>query len=236
MRLVARGAVTVATVRLEPGELDLSPWLKAVAGGIGLLILDGALVAYAQVCDRVSAELLGRGDLVESRRDPVEDRDEFVRSELTWQALSPCHVALLDVAFAERIRRWPQIGEGLMHRAERRACDLAVTRAITAQPRLELRLVLMLWRLAPRWGRVEPGGIRLPLPLTHHLLGRLVGAERPSVSHALKRLAIAGLIDTHDDGLHLRGTVEEHLSVLSDHGVERVEQLLHPRAGRGAVR
>lgn len=235
MRLVARGAVTAATVGFDAGQLHLSGWLEAAGSGPGLLLLDGALVGYARVCDRVSAELLGRGDLVELRHDPADDRDEFVCSELTWQALSPCRVAILDAAFTERIRPWPQIGQALMHRVERRARDLAVTRAITAQPRLDLRLVLLLWHLAPRWGRVEPGGIWLPLPLTHHLLGRLVGAERPSVTHALKRLAAAGLIGVHDDGLRLRGTVEEHLSVLSERDEERLEELLHPRAGRGAA-
>ena len=52
-------------------------------------------------------------------------------------------------------------------------------RAIACQPRLEVRLVLFFWHLAARWGRVEPNGIRLTLPLTHRLLGQLVAAERP---------------------------------------------------------
>ena len=59
-------------------------------------------------------------------------------------------------------------------------------RAISCQPQLEVRLVLLLWHLAARWGRVEPTGIRLWLPLTHRLLGQLVAAERPSISHALR--------------------------------------------------
>ena len=64
--------------------------------------------------------------------------------------------------------------------------------------------------LAPRarWGKVEPGGIRLPLPLTHQLLGQLIGAERPSVSHALGRLPHAGLVTGHGDEWHLHGTLE----------------------------
>ena len=60
-----------------------------------------------------------------------------------------------------------------------------------------------------RWGKVEPGGIRLSLPLTHRLLGQLIGAERPSVSHALARLAAAGLVTGRADEWHLHGTVEE---------------------------
>ena len=54
--------------------------------------------------------------------------------------------------------------------------------------------MLLLWHLAGRWGRVEPTGFRLCLPLTHRLLGRLVAAERPSISHALRRLSEAGIV------------------------------------------
>lgn len=232
MRLVARGALTASTFALEPGELDLSRWLESASTGPGLLVLGGALVGFARVCGRVAAELLGRGDLIQPARDQADDRDEFVGYELTWQALSPVQVALLDSDFAEHMRSWPQIADALLRRAQRRARDLARTRAITAQPRLELRLVLMLWHLAPRWGKVERGGIRLPVPLTHQLLGRLVGAERPSVTHALKRLAGAGLIGADGNGIHLLGTLEDHLSVL---GEERVEELIHPRVGHGAA-
>jgi CRP-like cAMP-binding protein len=108
-----------------------------------------------------------------------------------------------------------------MRRAGRRASDLSVQRAITSQPRLEVRLTLLLWHLAGRWGRVEPGGIRVPLPLTHRLLGRLVGAERPSVSHALARLSAAGLVTGHADEWHLHGTLAGHLAVLTDRSEER---------------
>jgi hypothetical protein len=107
---------------------------------------------------------------------------------------------------------------------------MAVQRAIAAQPRLEVRLLLVLWHLAARWGRVEPGGVRLPLPLTHILLGRLVAAERPSVTHALKRLAVAGWINGGEDGWHLRGTLQEQLAALgAGHDVRR---LVPAAAGR----
>ena len=75
---------------------------------------------------------------------------------------------------------------------------------------------MLLWHLAGRWGRVEPGGIRMALPLTHRLLGRLVGAERPSVSHALTRLSNAGLVTSRDGALHLHGTAAEHVAALAD--------------------
>ena len=128
----------------------------------------------------------------------------------------PTRLALLDDAFAERVKPWPQISRELLSRACMRAADLDVQRAITSQPRLEVRLTLLLWHLAGRWGRVEHGGIRIALPLTHRLLGRLVGAERPSVSHALARLSQAGLVTSRDGALHLQGTAAEHLTALAD--------------------
>ena len=92
----------------------------------------------------------------------------------------------------ERIRPWPQIVHALLRRAVRRTMELNVHRAATCHPRADARIALLLWHLAERWGIVEPDGILVPLPLTHRLIGQLVGAERPSVSHALARLSSAG--------------------------------------------
>jgi cytosine/adenosine deaminase-related metal-dependent hydrolase len=49
-----------------------------------------------------------------------------------------------------------------------------------------------------------------------------VSPNRPSVSHALARLAHAGLVTSHDGALHLHGTTAEHLAALADRpGVRR---------------
>jgi CRP-like cAMP-binding protein len=117
----------------------------------------------------------------------------------------------------------------LLRRAGRRIADLDVLRAITSQPRLEVRLVLLLWHLAARWGRVDPAGIRVSLPLTHRMLGQLVGAERPSISHALARLAQAGMVTGAAGDWHLHGTVEDHLEAL----IERTARLGEPRETNG---
>ena len=119
----------------------------------------------------------------------------------------------------------------MLARPAARAADLDAQRAITSQPRLEVRLTLLLWHLAGRWGRVEPGGIRLGLPLTHRLLGRLVGAERPSVSHALARLSQAGLVTNRDGALHLHGTAEEHVAALAHRPGERRDNVTDAAMG-----
>ena len=238
VRLLARPAATALTFALEPRQLELSRWLEAARGGPGLLLLSGSLVRYARVAGRDVAELVGRGDLLQT--DGYEE--EFIRCEYGWRVLERARLAILDAAFAERVKPWPQINQALLRRVERRVHHLAVQRAIAAHPRLEVRLVLLLWHLAARWGKVEPGGIRLPLPLTHHLLGRLVSAERPSVTHALKRLHDAGLIRGGVDGWHLRGSADEHLSALSPENILAGAHAPRPRpahvpaGGRAHVR
>ena len=156
---------------------------------------------------------MGAGDLVQPW-DPGPD--ELLERFACWHVLLPGRVAVLDAGFAERIRPWPQILVALLRRASKRASDLDVQRAIASQPRLEVRLTLLLWHLAARWGKVEPGGIRISLPLTHRLMGQLVGAERPSVSHALARLAEAGLVTGRSDEWHLHGSAAQHLALLTD--------------------
>ncbi len=212
MRLVARQVVTAVVFSAPAGDCDLSRSFSEIGNGPGVLVIDGALTVDVSVGDRTATEIVGDGDVLQ----PLAARaDDLLERESAWHALVPTRLALLDEAFAERSKPWPQISRALLSRACTRAADLDVQRAIMSQPRLEVRLTLLLWHLAGRWGRVEPGGIRLALPLTHRLLGRLVGAERPSVSHALTRLAQAELVTSRDGALHLHGTAAQHLAALA---------------------
>lgn len=88
----------------------------------------------------------------------------------------------------------------LFNRGTRRAHHLAVALAIAHHQRVEDRLLLTLWHLAERWGRVHPDGIVLPLPLGHQRLADLVGAHRPTVTTALGDLARAGTVSRRDHG------------------------------------
>jgi hypothetical protein len=217
MRLAARHVITATALDVTPGAVDLAPWFAVVGHGHGLLVLDGVLVVDARVGDRTASELVGGGDLLLPPEHPPE---ELLVHACAWRALQPARLAVLDDGFSERARPWPQITQVLLRRMARRAADLDVLRAIASHPRLEVRLVLLLWHLARRWGRVEASGIRLSLPLTHRLLGQIIGAERPSITHALTRLNRAGLVTGTADDLHLRGTVQQHLSSLAGRAAE----------------
>jgi hypothetical protein len=214
MRLVARPMATARVEEISAGEFDLVPQLARLRGGLGLLLVDGVVALDVQVGDRTASELVGAGDLL----GPWTRDDDVVllASETYSRALVRTRVAILDEAFAERIRPWPQIVHALLRRAVRRAMELNVHRAATCHPRADVRIALLLWHLAERWGIVEPDGILVPLPLTHRLIGQLVGAERPSVSHALARLSSAGLVTRKPSGLVLHGTAAHHTACLTE--------------------
>ena len=115
--------------------------------------------------------------------------------------LEPTRLAVLDQGLVTRMSPWPQLGVELFARGTRRAHALAVTLAIAHHQRVDDRLLLTLWHLADRWGRVRPDGIAVPLPLSHQRLADLVGAHRPSVTTAMGELARGGAVSRRGDGI-----------------------------------
>jgi CRP/FNR family cyclic AMP-dependent transcriptional regulator len=230
---VARQLAVVRVLDTEVDE-DLSPWLEKVRDGPGLLILSGVVAFETRIFDRIATELLGAGDLLQ----PFSDRSENLLVRVgDWRVLSSTRFAMLDAEFAERVRAMPQIVQSMLRRTTRRSAEIDALRAITCQPRLEVRLVLLLWHLSARWGRVEPAGIRLCLPLTHRLLGQMVGAERPSITHALKRLGQAGLVTGTTLDLHLHGDLDHQLEALTERGSSHPEpEAFSEPLGRAAAR
>jgi CRP/FNR family transcriptional regulator, cyclic AMP receptor protein len=218
MRLIARPIATARVEEIAAGEFDLIPLLAQLRDGLGLLLVKGVVALDVQVGDRTASELVGAGDLLA----PWTSADDVVllASETYSRALVRTQLAVLDQDFAERIRPWPQILHALLRRAVRRTMELNVHRAATCHPRADARIALLLWHLAERWGVVAADGIVVPLPLTHRLIGQLVGAERPSVSHALSRLATAGLVTRQSNGLVLHGTAAHHIACLVERGDE----------------
>jgi CRP-like cAMP-binding protein len=210
-RIAARQLATAKLVQFAVGDGELSPWFDLARKGPGLLVLDGLVVFETCTGDRIAAELVGAGDLLQASHLLTDD---LLERTCHWRVLWPTRIAVLDGDFADRVRPFPQLSRALLRRACSRSAELDVLRAISSQPRLEVRLVLLLWHLSARWGRVEPAGVRLCLPLTHRMLGQLVAAERPSISHALKRLAQAGLVTGHADDLRLHGSLGDQLESL----------------------
>lgn len=204
---VARRHLRARVQVLEPGAWEPEP--ADPAPDLGLLVLDGVLARDVSVRGRCCAEVVGAGDVL---RPWDQDEAAFasVRHDFRWAVLRRSRVAVLDARVAAVLAGWPCVVSALLGRSLRRVRAMGLQSALTQVQGVDVRLHLVLWHLADRWGRVTPKGVVLELPLTHDLLGRMIGARRPSVTSALQRLDRESLVQRQDDGTWLlRGTPEE---------------------------
>jgi hypothetical protein len=192
----------VRTQWLEPGEWQPDSDTGGAAGHLGLLVLDGFLVRHVRVIDRPPCELLGPGDLLH----PWEpDHTEPFVAGARWEVLQPARVAVLDRRFTSVIGRWPELVAALFGRAIARSRSLLLNLAVGQLVGVDIRLLVVLWHIAERWGvHGEDGagdGCVVPVHLTHQLLASLISAQRPTVTSALADLTERGLISRRADGL-----------------------------------
>ena len=180
-----------------------APRTTRAARGIGLLVLHGLLIRRVGVDGRYGAELLGAGDIL--RPWQGEDEPPLLPITTGWRVVEPAKMAALDERFQIRMGRFPQLSGSLVARALQRSRNLAISMAIVHQPRVDVRLQMMFWHLATRWGRVRGDGVSVPLRLTHSVLADLTAARRPTVSSALSELTRRGLVQAVPDGWLLRG-------------------------------
>lgn len=191
-----RAASMAPTLTLEQGPAEGMSQLPPPA--FGFFVLNGLVSRGVVIQERRSAELLGPGDVLRPRAsDGLEPSVSF---DVTWEALEPVRLAVLDQDFAMSVSHWPELIAALMDRVMRRAHSLGFHLAVSHLKLVEMRLLVILWYYADRWGRVTPEGVVLPLRMTHSLLARIVGARRPSVSTALGRLQDRGLVDRTEAG------------------------------------
>jgi CRP/FNR family cyclic AMP-dependent transcriptional regulator len=163
----------------------------------GFMVIDGLITREVDVLGKRCVELIGPGDVL--RPWSWDEEGSHVQAEVGWSVLEPARLAVLDHGLVVRITPWPQLGLELFSRGTRRAHSLAVALAIAHHQRVDERLVLTLWHLAERWGKVVSEGIAVPLPLPHQRLADLIGARRPAVTTAMGELARAGALSRRDD-------------------------------------
>jgi CRP-like cAMP-binding protein len=191
----ARNKVLVRVEAFRTG-----PWKPRLAGrapppGLAVLVIDGLLVREIESAGRVSAELLGAGDVIYPW-----DTDRLGALTGVWCAIVSGQVALLDESLFARIAPWPALAGAIASRSTRRGRVLAALALTRRMRRIDERLVFIFALFAERWGRVRPEGIYLSLPVTHELLGRIVGARRQSVTTALGDLRARGIITALTEG------------------------------------
>jgi CRP-like cAMP-binding protein len=203
-RARAQRASAAAVLRRQEGVWDATEDADQGRDGFGLFVVDGILVRRVGLEGRSGAELLSPGDVLQPWQHDGEAAT--LPFEATWRVLSAVRLAVLDLRWAVRMAPFPEVAAELTSRALLRSRRLASMLAIAHHHRLDDRLWLFFWELADRYGRVHPDGVHLELPLTHELIGHLVGARRPSVSSALGRLERDGRVRRLGRGWLLLGS------------------------------
>src|SRR4051794_30455848 len=218
LRRAERDLVAATVVAFE-GPWNPEEAGASVRGGIGLLVLEGLIVRRVGRTGRYGAELLGPGDLMR----PWQHDGEGVTLpfDTGFRVIEQSLLALLDLRFAARAAPYPEIASALIGRAMQRSRTLVVNMAIAHYPRIDRRLLMLMWHLADRWRRVTPEGIRVELRLTHQLLADLVASRRPSVTSALQQLVHEGHISKRGDAWILHGEPPTELYEMGHAASER---------------
>lgn len=222
----AAAACRVRVVDVAPGPWDPAPLSDEVCDGAGLLLVDGAIARRVGEHRRSGSELLGAGDLV---RPWEVDGDLADDMPTRWHVVQEASLALLDRGFLARAGAHPALMAALFARQARRARTLTFLLAIAHHKRVEDRLLMLLWHLADRWGRVGVDGVRIPLRLHHQLLADLVCSQRQTVTTALGRLERGGSIRRENHLFVLLGPMPGAVAE-----IQRPANLLDPAVGQGA--
>jgi CRP-like cAMP-binding protein len=109
-------------------------------------------------------------------------------------ALTEAHLRLVTGPALEHLLRLPEVADALVDGLVETIRDRQESLGQFASVRHANRIRGKLMQLARVHGRVVAGGIRLDLPLTHELLGEMVGSARETVTWAVGELMRDGLV------------------------------------------
>jgi CRP-like cAMP-binding protein len=219
-RRVAARQVVVDALRLPRGRVQ-----TLLPGGhrhvTALLIVDGLMGRVVELAGRRSLQLLGAGDVVEPW--DVDGDASSLEVGTCWRVLEPTRLAILDAQFTQLAGRLPGVIPELLSRPLRQAEALARRLAIAQVPRLDVRVLALMWDLADRWGQRERDTLYLPLRLSQGDLAELVCAQRTSVTLSLKRLRGLDLVHpVRREGWVLKADPPQQLESLSGRGADVV--------------
>jgi CRP/FNR family cyclic AMP-dependent transcriptional regulator len=229
----ARTAISAPVAKLDAG-----PWSpeETLAGGqraFAVLVVEGLLARTVDIGNHPGLELYGPGDVIGSS----SLAGSVLPAGESWVATVPARVAVLDDEFLVASRRWPRLLTGVVEQMQHQRDRLVLQLVIAEQPRVEDRLVALFWLLSERYGHVSSDGVVIGLKLTHEALGRLIGAQRPTVTLALKALRTGGALERLPDGRWLLAQQPDDAVVaaaqlpVSHHPVPvGVERAIHARA------
>jgi CRP/FNR family cyclic AMP-dependent transcriptional regulator len=207
---VAKRELVAETLTVARGVWELDPAWAATGAVLGLLILAGVLARDLVIGRRRSLEILGPGDMV--RPWPSDRHPGAVDVDVRFSALEPVRFAALDARFATHAARFPGVMNQVTGRVMGRATSASLRLIVHQVVRIDDRVLVSLWGLAERFGRVTPEGVVLPLAINHSMMARFVGAQRPTVSQAVGELTRRGEVQRLDHGgWLLKGAFPAHI-------------------------
>jgi CRP/FNR family transcriptional regulator, cyclic AMP receptor protein len=207
---LAERELVTETISAPRGRWDAEATWQAVPAQLGMLLIEGVLARDVRIGRRATLEILGPGDLV--RPWPKDRHAPALTIVLRFEALEPVRFAVLDDAFAQNAARWPPVLGQVTGRVMGRATSASLRLLVHQVVRIDDRILLSLWGLAERFGRVTPDGVLVPVPINHTMMARFVGAQRPTVSQAVGELVRRGEVERLDDGgWLLKGSFPEQL-------------------------
>jgi CRP/FNR family cyclic AMP-dependent transcriptional regulator len=189
-RPAVRRVPGVTRHELPPGPLDANQLSAGSGLPFGLLVLSGVLCRDTVLGDHASAHLFGPGAIIR----PRESAATTLPFTTSWSCVVESIVAVLDEDFPSFLAGWPALAEIIQHQLSIQLEASLCQCAWTGLSRVDDRILALFWHLADAWGTVRRDGVAIDLPLTHRLIGRLVAAERATISLALTRLAAGGLL------------------------------------------
>jgi CRP-like cAMP-binding protein len=198
-RPLAEQHLVAAELRVPRGAWEPDHPLGGDPADLGFLVVEGSMIRETELGRHAATEILGPSDLIRPW-EADDDAGSPVPSASSWRVLEPTRLAVLDARFTTLAGRFPPVISAIVGRALQRARFQVLLLAAAAMPRLDARLLAVLWHIADRWGRVTPEGTQVGVRLTHEMLAGLVGAQRPSVSTAIKSLERAGMVGRDADG------------------------------------
>ncbi|MEA2309216.1 MAG: family transcriptional regulator, cyclic receptor protein [Thermoleophilaceae bacterium] len=195
----ARGELDAPVVAYQEGEWPEPHPDVFDPLAMGILVVEGLMARHVRLANTTTTELVGPGDLL---RPPEYEASGEVRfpAGIKVTALEATRVAILDRDVTAAVCRWQPVVTWIVTAAVRRSFALAELLALSHLRRVDARLLVLFWQLAYRFGRVQPEGVSVPLRLTHETIGRVVGAQRPSVTTALNQLEAAGRVSRREGG------------------------------------
>jgi hypothetical protein len=187
--------ISLPVVRIDEGQLEIDK-LMAAHNAFGATVVDGLVMNTLSVGEHAGIQLLGPGDLLVPAGELFPAWLEGIESRTAGSV----RLGLLGVELLAAAVRWPRIIQGLYACVGDQLQRLTAQLVICQLPRVDDRVLAMLWLMSESWGQVTPSGVRLPVALTHETLGALVGAARPTVTLALRKLTADGAIVHQDAG------------------------------------